>query len=236
MGLATITDVQLNFVGTVLGLTGVIITTQFQIWQGKNQHDYKLNAMQINSAQSLPTFITCSLLALCVEFSGFFRGSYILSHHWTAEELKLIVLSALLAAFANLTCYGLIGSTSAITYQVTGHVKTALILITGYFLTKDDREMNRTNVIGILICLLGSLTYGFIRHAEQASASFKENLSAFLSIMKLWTSITRKKRWRVQTASAWILVRIFCVDWTTFIQSNVQYRLAVFEWMRISNK
>ncbi|CAF4146529.1 unnamed protein product, partial [Rotaria sordida] len=33
MTLTTVTDVQLNVVGTIVGLTGVVLTTQFQIWQ-----------------------------------------------------------------------------------------------------------------------------------------------------------------------------------------------------------
>jgi solute carrier family 35 protein E3 len=174
MSLATVTDVQLNAVGAIVGLTGVIITTQFQIWQGKNQHDYELNALQINHAQSLPTFFACSLLALLVEFSGFQQNMYILSHTWTLIEIKWIGLSALLAASANLTCYGLIGNTSAITFQVTGHAKTALILIGGYFLTRGRQQISSSNVIGILICLCGSILYGVVRHAEQTDVNIRE--------------------------------------------------------------
>ena len=44
MGLATVTDVHFNLSGGVVGLTAVIVTTQFQIWQGRKQHDHKLNA------------------------------------------------------------------------------------------------------------------------------------------------------------------------------------------------
>ena len=36
MALATITDIQLNTLGIIIGLTGVVFTTQYQIWQGKN--------------------------------------------------------------------------------------------------------------------------------------------------------------------------------------------------------
>jgi len=171
MALATITDVQLNEIGIIVGLTGVIITTQFQIWQGKNQHDYKLNALQINYAQSLPTFFVCTVLALLVEFGGFHQNTSILSHKWTITEIKWIALSAILAAFANLTCYGLIGNTSAITFQVTGHIKTALILISGYFLTRGKVQISTSNVIGVLICLCGSIVYGAIRHVEQVDGN-----------------------------------------------------------------
>jgi hypothetical protein len=109
-----------------------------------------------------------------VEFSGFQQNMYILSHTWTLIEIKWIGLSALLAASANLTCYGLIGNTSAITFQVTGHAKTALILIGGYFLTRGRQQISSSNVIGILICLCGSILYGVVRHAEQTDVNIRE--------------------------------------------------------------
>ncbi|CAF3947632.1 unnamed protein product [Adineta steineri] len=175
MALATLTDVQFNIVGTIVGLIGVMITTQFQIWQGKNQKDYKLNPLQINYAQSLPTFLACAFLALLVEFSGFHQDMCILSHNWSLLEIKWIALSAILAACANLTCYGLIGETSAITFQVTGHAKTALILISGYLLTRERVQISSTNVIGVLTCLGGSIIYGVIRHAEQVYGNVAES-------------------------------------------------------------
>lgn len=149
MGIATVTDVQLNAPGTIVGLLGVIITTQFQLWQGKNQTDYALSALQINYAQSLPTFVACSLLAVLVEFTGFNANQTILSHKWTPVEIKWLALSSILAAIANLTCYGLIGNTSAITFQVTGHLKTALILIGGCLLTRGRVHISTNNIIGI---------------------------------------------------------------------------------------
>ncbi len=185
MALATIADVQLNLVGTIVGLIAVVISTQFQIWQGKNQHDYKLNALQMTYAQSLPTFFVCALLALTVEFSGFHPNTNILSHKWTFTEIQWIALSAILAAFANLTCYGLIGNTSAITFQVTGHFKTALILLGGYFLTRGQAQIKSTNVIGILICFFGSIVYGATRHAEQADVNSSE-LFATTKLSKLY--------------------------------------------------
>ncbi len=196
MALATIADVQFNVVGTIVGLIAVVITTQFQIWQGKNQHDYKLNALQITYAQSLPTFAVCALLALTIEFSGFYPNMNILSHKWTFIEIKWIALSSILAAFANLTCYGLIGNTSAITFQVTGHIKTALILLGGYFLTQGQGQIRSSNVIGILICFCGSIVYGATRHAEQADV----NVSELFRTIRSKLSKLYRRLWNQQTS------------------------------------
>ena len=74
---------------------------------------------------------------------------FILHHAWTFREIQWILLSAVFAAFANFTCFGLIGSTSAITFQVTGHAKTALVLIGGYLRTRGEVQVPMSNVVGV---------------------------------------------------------------------------------------
>ncbi|CAF3597185.1 unnamed protein product [Rotaria socialis] len=167
MALATVTNGQLNWLGTVVGIIAVITTTQLQLSQGKKQHDYDLSAMQINHAQALPTFFVCLTLALLLESNTFFRHTTILAHKWTVLEAKWISLSAILAASVNLCCYGLIRNTSALTYQVTGHAKTALIFVGGYFLSGGQAPVKWSNFIGAAICLGGSVLYGYVRYIEE---------------------------------------------------------------------
>ncbi|CAF1449769.1 unnamed protein product [Adineta ricciae] len=53
---ATVADVSLSIVGSSIGIVAVMITTQYQIWQGIVQCEHKLSPLQINYAQALPTF------------------------------------------------------------------------------------------------------------------------------------------------------------------------------------
>lgn len=50
VGMATVTDFQVNALGSLVGLIAVISTAQFQLWQGSKQAEYGLNAVQITGA------------------------------------------------------------------------------------------------------------------------------------------------------------------------------------------
>lgn len=156
---ATIEYINVSTEGSIVGLAAVAVTTQFQIWQGQKQHENNMNAMQINHSQALPTFFVCAFLALIVEFSGSYPVTSILSHTWTLREVKWIALSATLAAGVNLSSYGLIGNTSTITFQVVGHAKTMLILISSYLLTEEKVKTKWSNVLSVVIALYGTILY-----------------------------------------------------------------------------
>ena len=169
IALATIKYVYMSLIGCIVGLAAVIVTVQFQIWQGQKQHEYQLNALQINHAQALPTFFVCTVLAIIIEFNNVDSNTSIVSHKWPPTEIKWILLSAVLAACVNLCSYGLIGNTSTITFQVVGHAKTILVLIASYFLFEEQAQIRWNNVIGVIITVFGTILYGYLRHNETAN-------------------------------------------------------------------
>ena len=125
VGAATVSDVDLNTAGCVMGGLAVLFTAQFQIWQGEKQKSYKMNAMQMNHAQALPSFLFCLVLSLLVDHTGKTATSNVRLHAMQGNELAWIGLSCVLALSVNLCTYGLIGKTSAVTYQVVGHAKVS---------------------------------------------------------------------------------------------------------------
>lgn len=52
VAIATVTDVELNAMGSAFGAVAVISTAQFQIWQGAKQREFGLNPLQINHSLS----------------------------------------------------------------------------------------------------------------------------------------------------------------------------------------
>lgn len=50
----------------------------------------------------------------------------------------IVLATCFLALAVNLCSFGLIGRTSAITFQVVGHAKTCLVLIGGYVLSRPS--------------------------------------------------------------------------------------------------
>ena len=125
VGAATVSDVELNVNGCIMGALAVLFTAQFQIWQGDKQRVYKMNAMQMNHAQARPSFLFCLVLSLIVDHWGDTAKSNVRLHPMQQAEMAWIALSCVLALSVNLCTYGLIGKTSAVTYQVVGHAKVS---------------------------------------------------------------------------------------------------------------
>jgi solute carrier family 35 protein E3 len=169
VAVATITDIEMNIAGSIIGLVAMVITTQFHIWQGEKQTQFNLNALQINHAQAFPTFILCAILALLLECDGPDDSVNVLKHTWKRNEITLIAVSGLLAASVNLCAYGLIGNTSPLTYHVVGHIKTVVILIGGFFFSNQlysDSQMFLMHISGMLVTMIGVALYGHFRLNE----------------------------------------------------------------------
>lgn len=70
-----------------------------------------------------------------------------------------IVLSCLISVSVNFSTFLVIGKTSAVTYQVLGHLKTCLVLAFGYILLRDPFSWR--NILGILIAVVGMVLYSY---------------------------------------------------------------------------
>ncbi|RXH84986.1 hypothetical protein DVH24_041754 [Malus domestica] len=103
VGVATVTDLQLNALGSFLSLLAVLTTCVAQIF--------------------------------------------------------FIVLSCLISVSVNFSTFLVIGKTSAVTYQVLGHLKTCLVLAFGYILLRDPFSWR--NILGILIAIVGMVLYSY---------------------------------------------------------------------------
>ncbi len=75
----------------------------------------------------------------------------------------MIFGTCLLAIAVNLCSFGLIGKTSAVTYQVVGHAKTCLVLIGGFIMMPTNASSSDLlkNIIGVIIAFLGVLLYSY---------------------------------------------------------------------------
>lgn len=184
LGLATVTDVQLNAPGFIIGVAAVLSTTIFQLWQGSKQKEYDLSGVQLQAAvsqwQALQSL--CAALAmenLCVarlpwEDGGARECATAFHYSFTEFEahrgtLALVGLTCVIALCVNGCSFGLIGRTSAITFQVVGHTKTCLVLAGGFILWPvSNVQQMIDNAIGVGVAFLGCVLYGHIKMAEGA--------------------------------------------------------------------
>jgi len=75
-----------------------------------------------------------------------------------------IVLSCVIAVSVNFSTFLVIGTTSPVTYQVLGHLKTCLVLSFGYTLLRDP--FTARNILGILVAIFGMALYSYFSVRE----------------------------------------------------------------------
>jgi len=179
VGVATVTDVDLRPVGLSFGLAAVMTTAVFQIWQGTKQKEFGISATQLQAGiapwQSLQALLVSAVTECycyeptqgCDTAVSFFQSAF--GGDETKQRTLWIVLATCFLALAvNLCSFGLIGRTSAITFQVVGHAKTCLVLIGGYVLFPAklaDSQQLYNNVMGVSVAMVGVILYGHLKHA-----------------------------------------------------------------------
>mmetsp|Transcript_22929 Transcript_22929/g.74773 ORF Transcript_22929/g.74773 Transcript_22929/m.74773 type:complete len:362 (-) Transcript_22929:70-1155(-) len=164
VGIATVTDIQLNMKGCMYAVIAVLTTAQFQLWQGSKQKQHGLSAIQITHSIALPQTLITLASVVVVEpnvTSHTFSSNYV--------DVALIVLTCLIAMVMNVTSFGLIGKTSAVTFQVVGHAKTCLIIASGFiFFPPAYFSANEIkNLFGLFVAILGMVLYGHIKTVDQ---------------------------------------------------------------------
>jgi len=182
VGVATVTDVELRPIGLIFGLAAVLTTAVFQIWQGTKQKEFGISATQLQagiapwqSAQALAVAIASEMYCYDTRCSAendtaqaFFQKA--LGGDPVATYVLWLVLGTCFLALAvNLCSFGLIGRTSAITFQVVGHAKTCLVLVGGYLMFPakvTNMQQLYNNLLGVSIAMVGVILYGHLKHAS----------------------------------------------------------------------
>ncbi|PHT78683.1 hypothetical protein T459_16735 [Capsicum annuum] len=157
VGIASITDLQLNFVGTILSLLAIVTTCVGQILTNTIQKRLNISSTQL-LYQSAP-FQAAILFVTGPMVDQFLTKKNVFAHKYSNVVLGFILLSCLIAVSVNFSTFLVIGKTSPVTYQVLGHLKTCLVLGFGYTLLHDP--FTSRNIVGILVAIVGMGLYSF---------------------------------------------------------------------------
>ncbi|KAI4307549.1 hypothetical protein L6164_030724 [Bauhinia variegata] len=175
VGIATVTDLQLNALGSFLSLLAVITTCIAQIMTNTIQKKFKVSSTQLLYQscpyQAITLFVTGPFLDWLLTDRNVFTFNY------TPQVLFFIVLSCLISVSVNFSTFLVIGKTSAVTYQVLGHLKTCLVLAFGYVLLHDPFSWR--NILGILVAVVGMVLYSYYctRESQQKASELSAQLS-----------------------------------------------------------
>ncbi|GJP35224.1 hypothetical protein CLOM_g19732 [Closterium sp. NIES-68] len=182
VGIATITDLELNFVGTVLAALAIVSTCVAQIMTNTIQKGYKVSSTQL-LYQSSP--FQALILILSGPFvDAYLTGNNVFAFNYDFTVLSFILLSCFIAVAVNFSSFLVIGKTSPVTYQVLGHLKTCLVLGLGYLVLNNPFSWR--NVGGILVALVGMMAYSYvqIQEAKSREAQISAPASGGLSFEK----------------------------------------------------
>ncbi|KAI3781443.1 hypothetical protein L2E82_11458 [Cichorium intybus] len=157
VGIATVTDLQLNMLGSILSLLAVITTCVAQIMTNTIQKKYKVSSTQL-LYQSCP-YQALTLFIIGPFLDALLTNKNVFAFKYTPLVLAFIVLSCMISVSVNFSTFLVIGKTSPVTYQVLGHLKTCLVLAFGYVLLHDPFSWR--NILGILIAVVGMVLYSY---------------------------------------------------------------------------
>ncbi|PPD78560.1 hypothetical protein GOBAR_DD24514 [Gossypium barbadense] len=157
VGIASITDLQLNSVGTILSLLAIVTTCVGQILTNTIQKRLNVSSTQL-LYQSAP-FQAASLFVSGPLVDQFLTKQNVFAFKYSSIVSAFIILSCIISVSVNFSTFLVIGKTSPVTYQVLGHLKTCLVLTFGYTLLHDP--FTERNIIGILIAIFGMVLYSY---------------------------------------------------------------------------
>ncbi|XP_015697114.1 UDP-xylose transporter 1-like isoform X2 [Oryza brachyantha] len=162
VGIASVTDLQLNLLGSIIAVLTIAATCVSQILTNQIQRRLKVSSTQLlyqsSPYQSAVLLVTGPFVDRLLTNRDVFAFSY------TMQVVAFIVLSCSIAVCVNFSTFLVIGTTSPVTYQVLGHLKTCLILSFGYVLLRDPFTFR--NVAGILVAIFGMGLYSFFSVSE----------------------------------------------------------------------
>eukprot|EP01061_Rhynchopus_euleeides_P045178 TRINITY_DN8025_c0_g1_i3.p1 TRINITY_DN8025_c0_g1~~TRINITY_DN8025_c0_g1_i3.p1 ORF type:complete len:363 (+),score=123.56 TRINITY_DN8025_c0_g1_i3:308-1396(+) len=85
----------------------------------------------------------------------------LLKFHVTPTSVALLVASAACAFCINLSMFLIVGRTSPVTYQVVGHLKTLLVLISGVIFFANPVSFK--SIVGMAVAMVGVVWYSYLR-------------------------------------------------------------------------
>lgn len=159
---ATEANLDLNTAGVVTGLLGVLSSSVYQIWVETKQLDFKCSPAQLLYYQAPISFLlllpVIGVTESVVEMINF---------QFTWKVTAAIVGSGLLAFLLNLSTYIVIGSTSPLTYNMIGHSKLVIIILSSYLVFGERQSI--LGIAGVVCAVAGIVSYAQIRlSAKQA--------------------------------------------------------------------
>ena len=153
VAVATVNDVELNFLGTVVSVGAIVLTCVSQIWTGTMQKAHTVSSTQL--LHGAAPLMGATLLAVGIPLDRMLMTPAGELFTFSVPSCTYIVLSCIIAVSVNFSTFLVIGRCDAVTYQVLGHLKTVLILVLGFVVLKNPA--NPRAIAGIVLAMVGMM-------------------------------------------------------------------------------
>ncbi|KAL0222419.1 hypothetical protein RCL1_002273 [Eukaryota sp. TZLM3-RCL] len=160
------TNFKLSFFGALTGFSAVIVTAFYQIWSGTMQK--KLN---VSSVQLLYKMVPFSMISLIAVVPVFDSVPKLFTYDYGFGSMMLILGTAVLSFFVNLSLFLITGKSSAVVYNIFSHMKTILILSGGFLIFNDP--LTSRILFGLVLTICGIVFYSVINIKQQQAAKRK---------------------------------------------------------------
>ncbi|XP_070395192.1 solute carrier family 35 member E3-like isoform X2 [Dermacentor albipictus] len=144
------------------------------LWVGEKQKEFQVNSMQLLFYQAPLSALMLMALVPLIE-PPWAPGGF-LYQSWSQLHLMLVLMTGVVAFLVNLSIYWIIGNTSAVTYNVVGHLKLMLVLVGGFVVFQDP--IHTEQAIGIVLTLAGVLLYTYIKLKETPDTTLPSSTQA----------------------------------------------------------
>lgn len=154
--IATETNLSMTVAGLISGLLGVISSSIYQIWVETKQHDFQCSPAQLLYYQAPISFFILVPVIVATEPIG-----EIITFPFTPGLVAGILGSSVLAFLVNLSTYIVIGKTSPVTYNMVGHSKLVVIILSSYLFFGEKQSV--AGMVGVALAIVGIMGYAHVR-------------------------------------------------------------------------
>ena len=155
----TISDMEYSFKGFLYAFLGIVTTAYSQISIQDFEKQYSLSGSELQLVIAPYQFVIALIAATIFNTVG--EGNF-MTYEFSLLDIVILLGTCFFAVWSNIACFSVIGHSSAIMFQVLGHVKTIVILTAAAFLFPmniDTIFQKLLAVIGAACALTGAVLY-----------------------------------------------------------------------------
>ena len=130
VGVATVSDLEMNAAGTVAAVVGVVSTSAQQILVAHLQKKHSVSSNFLLAKTS--PYMAGSMLLFGPAMDELITGKWVFDYEWSTPATTALLVSCFFAVLVNVSSFLCIGRFSAVSFQVIGHVKTCLVFFFGW--------------------------------------------------------------------------------------------------------